>query len=271
MERPPRSGCRVSCCPSWRGRKVGLHDRGAETNRETWRGKKRRARGLDLPAALAVLRRRIWLVLLCVTVAAGSALALSLLQQAEYSATASLLFRSPDVSGNLLGGEASPGAQDPTREAATNTALASLQVVADRTAKALGGGLTGADVSSNVDVQAQGEANLVSVTATDSQPPVRGPPRQHLCRDSSWRFNKGPIGRIFVDAARLAQRRYASLSAEGTTESRGPLATDADQSTPDAGSRSDRQRRAGAAAPTSRIRLRPQSPSAIPSLEQPSD
>ena len=95
------------------------------------------SQGLDLHAGIAVLRRRIRLVLICVAAVGGSALGFSLLQQTQYSATASLLFQEPGFDASLFGGTP-PSNQDPTREAATNTALASLQGVADGTAEALG-------------------------------------------------------------------------------------------------------------------------------------
>ena len=125
------------------------------------------------------------------------------------SATASLLFQDPGFDASLFGGTP-PSNQDPTREAATNTALASLHGVADRTAKTLGG-LTGDDVSSKVDVQAQGEANLVSVTATDSSPQFAARLANTYAEQFVGLRRQADRAKIH-DAARLAERRYSSLS-----------------------------------------------------------
>ena len=61
-------------------------------------------------------------------------------------------------------------APDPTREAATNITLVSLEAVADRTAADLGGGLTGDEVSSKVSVESEGQADVASIKATDPDP-----------------------------------------------------------------------------------------------------
>src|SRR4051812_42222419 len=87
----------------------------------------------------AVLRRRIWVPILCVLLLPALALALTQFQDEKYEATAKLLFRSSGSIGEILGNPADPGdSSDPGRQAATNTELVSLSAVADNTAKALG-------------------------------------------------------------------------------------------------------------------------------------
>src|SRR5207248_3878073 len=90
-------------------------------------------------------------------------------QSKEYSASASLLFRNPGFDQQLIGAPVLPTA-DPQREAATNLRLVSLEVVAARTARRLGHGLTPSAVSAAVNVSADGQSDVVSVTATDHSP-----------------------------------------------------------------------------------------------------
>jgi capsular exopolysaccharide synthesis family protein len=123
----------------------------------------------DFRQAIAALRRRAGLIVLCVIVAGGSALAFSLLAEDEYSATASLLFRDPGF-GQILGSEGAPATQDPEREAATNARLVSLDVIGDRTARSFNGKLDSAEVDDKVSVEPEGQSDLMSVTATDADP-----------------------------------------------------------------------------------------------------
>lgn len=119
---------------------------------------------------LRVLRRRLPLIVLCVIALPAGALTFSLLQHKEYSTTASLLFRDPQFDQKLFGSTAVPTNVDPTREAATNVELVSLDVVADRVARKLGGGLTGTAVTNEVQVASAGKSDVVSITATDRDP-----------------------------------------------------------------------------------------------------
>ncbi|MBS1843680.1 MAG: polysaccharide biosynthesis tyrosine autokinase [Actinobacteria bacterium] len=118
---------------------------------------------------LAILRRNWLIALICVVVAPIVAFAYSKAQTKEYTATASLLFTNQTVEAGILGVEPAANA-DPAREAATNLKLASLTTLSVRTAKAVGGGLTGAEVSEKVEVSPEGESELVSIAATDPSP-----------------------------------------------------------------------------------------------------
>jgi succinoglycan biosynthesis transport protein ExoP len=119
---------------------------------------------------LRMLRRRIGVVLLCVVLVPAAALAFSLSQQKQYSATASLLFRDPQLDQKLFGSTVFPPSNDPAREAATNAKLASLDVVSTRTAKALGGKLAAGDIAAEITVAPAGQSDVVSITATDPDP-----------------------------------------------------------------------------------------------------
>jgi receptor protein-tyrosine kinase len=123
----------------------------------------------DLRALLRALRARAVLVVVCVVVAGAAAYAYSSSQPNEYTASASLLFRDARLDQTLFGSSYFTN-NDPTREAATNVRLVSLEVIAARTAKALGPGWTAAAVQSRVAVAEEGQASVVSITATDRNP-----------------------------------------------------------------------------------------------------
>jgi tyrosine-protein kinase len=118
---------------------------------------------------LSGLGRRAPLIIGCALIAAVAALVLSLLQTKQYTADASLLFRDPGFDQKIFGTDVTQ-APDPSREAATNITLVSLKVVADRTASSLGNGLTGDEVANKVSVQSEGQSDVVSIKATDSDP-----------------------------------------------------------------------------------------------------
>jgi succinoglycan biosynthesis transport protein ExoP len=119
---------------------------------------------------LQTLRRRIGVVLLCLVLVPAAALAISLAQQKVYSASASLLFRDPQLDQKLFGSTVFSTPTDPAREAATNAKLASLDVVGARTAKAIGGRLSPAEVSSKIAVAPAGQSDVVTITASDPDP-----------------------------------------------------------------------------------------------------
>lgn len=116
-----------------------------------------------------MLRRRALLIVGCCVVLGAVVFGVSELQTKEYSATASLLFRNPGFAEDLFGTSTSPTATDPEREAATNEKLVGLKVVGARAAAQIDG-LSPDDVSEMVTVTGEGQADLVSVTATSPDP-----------------------------------------------------------------------------------------------------
>jgi len=84
----------------------------------------------ELQRVLQVLRRRAIPIALTVIIVASAAVGLSLLQEKEYSASASILFRSQNLAQELPGSTAP--SVDQQAQAATNLQLASLQEVAAR-------------------------------------------------------------------------------------------------------------------------------------------
>ena len=123
----------------------------------------------DLAGTLRALRRRWWLVLMCWLIVVATAAAWSFTATKEYSAVAGLLFRDPGFDQKLFGTTFLAPNKDPAREAATNVKLVSLDIVAQRTAPSFPG-LTAEDISSKIQAEAEGESDVVSVTATDHDP-----------------------------------------------------------------------------------------------------
>ncbi len=124
----------------------------------------------DLEGVISTLRRRAGLIVLCLVLTTAVAVGFSLLQEKQYSASASLLFRDPGFAQDLFGSSATPPNTDPTRDAATNEKLVGLDVVATRTALVLKGSLTSEEVSEKISVSPSGLSDVVTVTATDSSP-----------------------------------------------------------------------------------------------------
>jgi polysaccharide biosynthesis transport protein len=123
---------------------------------------------LDLRHLLTIARRRWWVVIVCMCVAGGAAYGFSVTQQKEYTANASLLLRDTGLEQALLTTSVAPPTVDPTRQAATNVQVVSSPTVSVRTASALR--LPLSKVTNEVSVSAQGQTNVVAVSATDRSP-----------------------------------------------------------------------------------------------------
>jgi capsular exopolysaccharide synthesis family protein len=144
---------------------------------------------------------------------------ISLLQEKQYSASASLLFRNPGYAQNLFGNTVTTPETDPTREAATNEKLVGLKVVAKRTSEQLTG-LTLDEISNMVDVSASGEADIVSVTATSSDPEQAKAVANtfaHQFIDFRAQADKSKL----LQAKQLAEEEYSRLSPEQQAGPRG--------------------------------------------------
>ena len=154
-----------------------------------------------LSALIRTLRRRWLIVLIPVVLVPCIAASYALSRDDEYSATASLLFRTSPGSGVRL----SPG-QDEEREGATNLGLATLSAVAQRTAAALGDGVTAGTVSSSVSASSDASANLLTIKATNADRRLVAPMANEYARQ-------------FVAFRRRADRRTVS-EARARSESR---------------------------------------------------
>lgn len=119
---------------------------------------------------LGIAKRNRWLLLICFIAVPAAALAYSLHQTKEYTASASLVFRSSPIENSLFN-FATPSNPEPLRETSTNLQLVSVQQVAERTVKALDkSGLTAEDVLASVNVSPAGESELATVSATADDP-----------------------------------------------------------------------------------------------------
>lgn len=177
------------------------------------------SRQADLERVLAILRRRAGLIALCFVVTAAAAFGFSELQTKEYSASASLLFRNPGFAEDLFGTTPTASNPVPTREAATNEKLVGLKVVAGRAAKRLPG-LSADEVSGMVSVESQGEAELVSVTATSPDPAEARRVANTFARQFIA-FRAGTDKAKLNQAKRLAEKEFERLSPEEKESARG--------------------------------------------------
>ncbi len=173
----------------------------------------------DLGGVLAVFRRRAGLILLCVVIVTVAAVGVSLVQEKQYSASASLLFRNPGFAESLFGNSVSTPATDPTREAATNEKLVGLEIVAKRTSEHLEG-LSAEEISDMVSVSASGEADIVSVTATSSEP-AQAKAVANLFAHQFIAFRAQADKAKLTQAKQLAEEEYSRLSPEQQAGPRG--------------------------------------------------
>lgn len=173
----------------------------------------------DLERVLAILRRRAGLIALCFFVTAAAAFGFSKLQENQYSASASLLFRNPGFAEDLFGTTPTATSTDATREAATNQKLVGLRVVGARAAKLLPG-LSAEEVSSMVSVSAQGEAEIVSVTATSSEPAQAQRVANTFARQFIA-FRAETDRSKLLQAKHLAEREFKKLSPSEKSGPRG--------------------------------------------------
>jgi polysaccharide biosynthesis transport protein len=176
-------------------------------------------RQIDLGGIVAVLRRRAGLILMCVAITTVAAVAISLLQEKQYSASASLLFRNPGFAENLFGNSTESPATDPTREAATNEKLVGLEIVAKRASENLSG-LTPEEVSDMVSVSSSGEADIVSLTATSSDP-EQAKLVANTFAHQFINFRAQADQSKLLEAKELAEAEYSSLSPEQQAGPRG--------------------------------------------------
>lgn len=135
-----------------------------------------RSQQLDVQMVLRALRRHWRLVALVTLVSASVALAVSLVLPERYEASADLLFGEAEPPPNIDPNEPLPDrTQSPERVAATNLALASLEKVATRVETKLGPGDPGGDLSARelrdaVELDPEGQADIVTITATGDSP-----------------------------------------------------------------------------------------------------
>jgi capsular exopolysaccharide synthesis family protein len=123
--------------------------------------------GIDLDTFFEVLRRRRLKILSVALIAAGLVLAASLAQSDKFEASSELLFRQSHLAETFFNSNSgNSGQQAPEREAATNLALASLDVVSERVRSRLGLKISADKLRAKVKVEPKGQADIVKIIAT---------------------------------------------------------------------------------------------------------
>jgi capsular exopolysaccharide synthesis family protein len=167
--------------------------------------------GLSLQSTLRVLKRRRWIVAVCLIALPIAAYLYSHHQTKQYTASASLLFRDPGFDQKLLGSTLFPEGNDPARTAATNQKLVSLGVVALNTARKLGGGLRQADVQGAIDVSEEGNSDLVSVSATSDRPALAAS-LANTFTQQYIEFRRNADRSKILDAQKQVEQRLAQMT-----------------------------------------------------------
>ena len=169
---------------------------------------------------LRILRRRIGLILLCLIAVPAAALALSLAQDERYTASASLLFREAGLEQSIFGEEFAPRSRDTNRVAATNQELVSLETIAARTARRVGGGLTAAQVSDSIEIATTGESDLITIEATSTDPALAAQIANTVARETIA-FRRQSDRSKLLEAQRLLEQRIDALGAGAAASPRG--------------------------------------------------
>ena len=123
---------------------------------------------LERPASegvFAAVRRHIGLALLCAVLVPAAAYGLSKTITPEYTASSTLLFREPPLRQNLAGDSFVIRDPEARRELLTNVELASLDTIAQQTARRMRGGVTGPEVSRAVDMSVNGNSDIAVIKA----------------------------------------------------------------------------------------------------------
>jgi capsular exopolysaccharide synthesis family protein len=110
----------------------------------------------ELSLIAQTIRRRIWVVAVCVGVCLLGAIVLTLKSEEEYSSTAALLLRPSS-------------AFEPQRVVETNLRLTELPALAYQTSKEVGG-ISGEEVEKAIVASQQGEADIIQIKATTNDP-----------------------------------------------------------------------------------------------------
>ncbi len=168
---------------------------------------------MSLEQVLGTIRRRaLWIVLCCVLVAA-SAYGFSKNQTRKYTATASLVFNNSQTNQQAAGLQAigSGGSQLPQQN--TNVKLVQLGDMAAVTAGRLGKGLTEEKVREDLSVTAQGESNVVDVSAAATSPQLAA----NIANIYSRRFvteQQNANHAFYASALKLVNKQLAALTSK---------------------------------------------------------
>jgi capsular exopolysaccharide synthesis family protein len=120
--------------------------------------------------ALGVVRRHVILILACTALVTLAVAGFSISRAKKYTASASLLFSTTNVSAAVSGLSQQQNNSTPQAAQDTSVQLVKIGDVAARTAKALGHGLTTAAVQASLAVSSVSDTYVVTVSATTTSP-----------------------------------------------------------------------------------------------------
>ena len=166
---------------------------------------------LSIEQLLGVLRRRVGWIVLCFVLIAGAAFGFSKHQTKQYTATASLVFNNNQLSQQVAGLQAVSSGASQLPQQQTNVKLVQLGDMAVKTASRLGQGLTKAKVSTNLAVSAQGESNIVNVSATSASP-VLAAGIANTYTNLFVKEQQSSNRAYYASALKLVNRQLAALS-----------------------------------------------------------
>ncbi len=122
--------------------------------------------GSGLVEILSTLRRRAWVIGLSMLLVVAAALLFSLLADKKYTASASLLIRQEQLSGEIFGDETAFDVSDPQRQLETNLRLLQLDAVDVQAAEQIAGGTTPEEVDAAIEIESNEESDVISLEAT---------------------------------------------------------------------------------------------------------
>src|ERR1039457_7184627 len=166
---------------------------------------------LSLERVLGILLRRSPWVVLCLVLTAGAAYGFSKHQAKKYTATASLVFNNNQL-GQQVAGLPVASSSSPQAQQNTNVKLVQLGDMAAKTASLLGQGLTKEAVSADLSVSAQGESNIVDVSATATSPALAA----DIANTYTNQFvteQQNSNHAYYASALKLVNKQLAALSA----------------------------------------------------------
>ena len=165
---------------------------------------------LSIEQVLGILRRRTLWILLCFVLVAGAAYGFSKHQTKKYTTTASLVFNNNQL-GQQVAGLPAVSSSSPQAQQNTNLKLVQLGGMAAKTATLLGQGLTAEKVTADLSVSAQGESNIVNVSATATSPVLAaGITNTYTNQFVTEQQNSNHA--YYASALRLVKKQLAALS-----------------------------------------------------------
>jgi polysaccharide biosynthesis transport protein len=165
---------------------------------------------LSLEQVLGILRRRVPWILLCVLLVAGAAYGVSKHQTKKYTATTALVFNN-NQPGQQIAGLPAVSSVSPQAQQSTNVKLVLLGDMAEKTAGLLGEGLTKEKVKADLSVTAQGESNVVNVSAT-ATPPALAAAIANTYAEQFVTEQQNSSHAYYASALKLVNKQLSALS-----------------------------------------------------------